>query len=230
MPMLGDVEAGGKSAGTAAEYVYRWSIPMRLVHWTLALAFLGLLSSGLALESAELRGIPFLGSKLVREVHLTWAVLLLVLPALAGAWDSFRELGSAWREARSFRRVDWTWLRGLCLRVVGGRRELAPQGFFNAGQKLNVLVLAVLLAGLAITGTLIAPEAGRPVPQGIRELIYPIHRLLAYATLPILLGHVLLATVWPSTRPALRGILSGYVRRDWARSHHGAWLGDVPPV
>jgi formate dehydrogenase subunit gamma len=230
MPVVNGVEAVRKKDGGAADDVFRWSIPMRLVHWTLALGFLGLLSSGLALESAELRGMPFLGSKLVREVHLSWAVLLFVLPALAGAWDSFRELGSVWREAWTLAEVDWAWLRGLCLRAVGVRRELPPQGFFNAGQKLNVLVLAVLLGGLAITGAVIAPEAGRPVPQAIRELVYPIHRLLAYATLPLLVAHMLLATVWPSTRPALRGILSGSVRRDWARSHHALWLDDVPPV
>jgi formate dehydrogenase subunit gamma len=225
-----EVDAGGKEAGGVADYVYRWSIPMRLFHWTLALAFLGLLGSGLALESADLRGIPFLGSKLVRELHLSLAVLLLIVPAIAASWDSFRAVGDLWHQASHFASNDVRWLIAISRRPVGRAGALPPQGFFNAGQKLNVLVLAVLLGGLAITGAVIAPEAGRPVPQGIRELVYPIHRLLAYATVPILVAHVLLATVWPSTRPALRGMLSGSVRSDWARSHHALWLGDVPPA
>jgi formate dehydrogenase gamma subunit len=208
-------------------YVRRWSVPMRLVHWTLAGAFLGLLSSGLALESPDLRGIPFLGSKLVREAHLSFAVLAIVLPALAASWDGFNELRSFWGEVRRFADSDVRWLLGVCRRLVGWRGSLPSQGRLNAGQKLNVLVLASLLCCVALSGAIIAPEAGRPVPQVVRELAYEIHRLLAYATLPIVAVHIVLATVWPATRPALRGILVGSVRSDWAQAHHGLWTPDA---
>jgi formate dehydrogenase subunit gamma len=200
---------------------------MRLVHWTLAAAFLGLLATGLALESPDLRGIPFLGSKLVREIHLTCAVLLLLMPALAASWDGFREVRSVWREARHFVAGDLGWLRGVCLRLVGWRAEFPSQGRLNAGQKLNTLVLVALLSGLAVSGAIIAPEAGRPVPQVVREFVYEIHRLLAYSTIPIIAAHIVLATLWPSTRPALRGMLVGSVRSDWARAHHALWVAEA---
>jgi formate dehydrogenase gamma subunit len=208
-------------------YVRRWSVATRLVHWALALAFLGLLGSGLALESPDLRGMPFLGSKLVRELHLSWAVLLVVLPALAASWDGFHDVGSVWREARHLVGDDRRWLGAVCARLVGRRPTLPAQGLLNAGQKLNVIVLVVLVTGLGLTGLLIAPEAGRPVPQTVREVVYELHRALAYALVPLIVGHILLATIWPTTRPALRGMLMGSVRRDWALAHHALWVRAV---
>ncbi|MFN8638556.1 MAG: hypothetical protein U0360_03660 [Dehalococcoidia bacterium] len=46
----------------------------------------------------------------------------------------------------------------------------------------------------------------------------------ALAFIPVLLGHLYLAIVNPSTRESLRAITTGNVRRAWAARHHGAWL------
>jgi cytochrome b subunit of formate dehydrogenase len=143
---------------------------MRLIHWGFAVAFLGLLGSGLAVGNPDLRGIPFLGSKLFREIHLTWAVLLFVLPALAAAWDGFSPIADLWREAR------------------------AARGRFNAGQKLNLALVVILTTGLVVTGTVIGAPVDGPLPAGVREAIYPLHTLLGYCTIPVVVGHVLVAT------------------------------------
>ena len=158
-------------AARSVRLIDRWSLELRLVHWGLAIAVLGLLASGLALESPELRGIPLLGSKLVREVHLSWAVMLVVLPALAASWDGFQELGRLWREASQ--------LRSRAARL-------------NIGQKLNVHFVVGLTAGLALTGVAIAPLGPSPVPQGLREIAYPVHVLLAYAMAALVVGHVVM--------------------------------------
>jgi cytochrome b subunit of formate dehydrogenase len=139
---------------------------MRLVHWGFALAFFGLLGSGVALANPDLRGIPFLGSKLVREIHLTWAVLLFVLPALAAAWDGFAQLG-----------------------------QVADR--LNVGQKLNLWLVVSLTFGLAVTGSIIGAPVVGPIPAAVREAVYPLHVVLAYCTVPVVAGHVLLATLLP---------------------------------
>jgi formate dehydrogenase subunit gamma len=200
---------------------------MRLTHWGFAVAFLGLLASGLALGNPELRGIPFLGSKLVREIHLTWAALLFVLPAVAASWDGYQELRGVWREACSLDWRDWRWLMAVALRLLGRRASLPEQGRLNAGQKLNLLVVAALGAAQALTGVIIAPEAGRPVPQPVREVVYELHVLLAYCAVPVIAGHVFFAAVFPPTRAALRGIVLGTVRADWARDHHALWAAEA---
>ena len=140
-----------------------WSAPMRLLHWSLAAAFFGLLGSGLALQNPDLRGIPLLGSRLMREAHLTWAVLLLIGPALAASWDGFREPVQVWRSDR-----------------------------FNLGQRLNVMLILVLLVGLGLTGVVVATDR-LVMPQAVREAAYAVHRLLAYASLPLIGAHVALA-------------------------------------
>jgi cytochrome b subunit of formate dehydrogenase len=136
---------------------------MRLLHANLALAFFGLLASGLALQQPELRGIPFLGSRLVREVHLTWALLLFIGPALAASWDGFREPMRAWASDR-----------------------------FNFGQRLNVVLVLALLLGLGLSGLVIASDRA-VVPQVVREMAYAVHRLLAYAILALVAAHVAVA-------------------------------------
>jgi len=40
-------------------------------------------------------------------------------------------------------------------------------------------------------------------------------------------GHMYLALIHPATRPALRGITRGSVRRDWAEHHHAEWVAAV---
>ncbi len=214
-------------ATRAAAYLPRWGLHVRLTHWGLALAYFGLLGSGLALGSDDLGGIPFMGSRLVREIHLTWAVLLFVLPAVAASWDSFGALGGLVREAAHLTPADWRWLQTALGRTLGRSAEMPAQGRLNAGQKLNLLLVLGLLSGLALTGALVAPPAGRPVPQAVREALYEIHVLLAYATIPLIAAHVVLAVAHPATRPSLRGMIVGTVRADWARRHHAAWANEA---
>jgi formate dehydrogenase gamma subunit len=201
---------------------------MRLVHWAVALTFLGLLGSGLALGNAELRGIPFLGSKLMREVHLTWGVLLFVLPALAASWDAFREVRDLWREAVHLDVEDRLWLQAMLVRLIGREPATTPTaGLLNAGQKLNLLAVLGLASALALSGALLAPLGSSPIPVAVRELVYPLHVILAYCTIPLIAAHLVFATVVPATRESLRGIVFGSVKREWARAHHARWLAGL---
>jgi cytochrome b subunit of formate dehydrogenase len=138
-------------------------MPMRLLHASLAVAFFGLLGSGLALQNPDLRGIPLLGSRLMREMHLTWAVLLVIGPALAASWDGFREPIAVWLSDR-----------------------------FNAGQRLNVVVVLALLLGLGLSGLVVSADP-LVVPPTLREAAYTLHRGLAYATVPVVGAHIALA-------------------------------------
>ena len=40
----------------------------------------------------------------------------------------------------------------------------------------------------------------------------------------LLVGHLYLAVIHPTTRHALRGMTRGDVREDWARAHHPKWV------
>jgi len=53
-----------------------------------------------------------------------------------------------------------------------------------------------------------------------------VHDMLMFASLALLVGHLYLAVIHPTTRHSLRGITRGDVREDWARQHHSKW---APP-
>jgi len=50
-----------------------------------------------------------------------------------------------------------------------------------------------------------------------------LHDSLMYVSVVVVVGHLYLAVLNPSTRHALRGMTLGTVREDWARAHHAKW-------
>jgi cytochrome b subunit of formate dehydrogenase len=39
----------------------------------------------------------------------------------------------------------------------------------------------------------------------------------------LMVGHVYMALINPGTKAGLKGMISGYVDRHWARHHYGRW-------
>ena len=119
----------------------RFSGTLRVVHWVHATAFLILLASGLCLY------LPSLSEAvnrrpLLKTIHLYTAVAWIVALALVVVFGNRRELVRAAREIDRFDADDRAWLRG----------RSAPQGWLNAGQKLNAIVTAAFAVLFTITG------------------------------------------------------------------------------
>ena len=51
-----------------------------------------------------------------------------------------------------------------------------------------------------------------------------VHDCLMFVSVGLLVGHLYLAVIHPTTRHALRGMTLGDVREDWAREHHSKWV------
>jgi formate dehydrogenase subunit gamma len=195
-------------------YVRRFSRTERAVHWVHASAFLVLLGSGLVLYlpslAAEIGRRP-----LVKDVHLftalAWAAALVSVVVLGDR----RGLRATARELDVFDADDRRWL-------LGGR---APQGRFNAGQKLNAALTAAFAVLLAVSGVLL--WLGERDTRFRFDSTIVLHDVVAYVSLALLAGHLYLAVVHPTTRHALRGITVGTVREDWAREHHAKWPTDA---
>jgi hypothetical protein len=49
---------------------------------------------------------------------------------------------------------------------------------------------------------------------------------MATLATPLVLGHVFMATVNPDTRAGLKGMISGWVSREWARHHYRYWYDE----
>ena len=191
--------------------IRRFGPTERLVHWVHATGFLAMLATGLVLYVPALSELVA-RRNLVRNVHIFtavgWAVALVLVVALG---DRAR-LTAAWRDAETIDRDDRRWLRG----------RPAPQGRFNAGQKLNVIVTAAFAALFAVSGFFL--WLGERDHRFLLDGTGTVHDTLMFASVALLTGHLYLALIHPRTRHALRGITLGDVREDWAREHHGKWV------
>jgi formate dehydrogenase subunit gamma len=197
-------------------YIHRFSRTERTLHWMHAAAFFVLLGSGLVLYMPSLSEL--VGRRaFVKDVHfdtgLAWMLAIVLIIALGDR----RGLRRTLRELDAFDRDDRLWLR----------RIPRPQGRFNAGQKLNAALTAAFALLFAVSGMLLwYGERNNTFRLGGTILL---HDGLMYLSLGLLVGHLYLALIYPSTKHALRGMTTGAVRRDWAREHHSKWVDDQTP-
>jgi formate dehydrogenase subunit gamma len=192
-------------------YVRRFSRTERTLHWVNAVGFFLLLATGLILFLPGL-SVDVGRRPLIKDIHfwggIGW-VAALVLVALLG--DRRGILRTA-RELDVFAREDVNWLR---------RRRPWEQGRFNAGQKLNAALNAAFVVLFLVSGLLL--WLGERDTRFRFASTVVLHDGLMYAALALLLGHLYLSLIHPATRHALRGMVLGTVREDWARRHHGRW-------
>jgi len=193
-----------------AGHVKRFSPVERLLHWVNALGFFFLLATGLILYVPRLsmlvsrrqtiQGLHFWGG-------VGWLCVLAAVVVLGG-----RRLRATARELDTFDRDDLRWLRG---------RRGAPQGRFNAGQKINAILTAAFTVLFGVSGLLL--WFGEQDTRFRFASTVILHDGLMYVSLMLLAGHLYLALIHPATRHALRGMTLGSVDAEWAARHHAKW-------
>jgi formate dehydrogenase subunit gamma len=192
-------------------YVRRFSRTERTFHWVNAAFFLTLLVSGLFLYLPSLE-VAVGRRALIKDIHfwtgVSWPIALALVVAAGDTRGVFRAAG----EIDRFDRDDLRWLTG---------RRPAPQGRFNAGQKVNAtLTLAFML--LFVVSGLLLWFGERDTRLRFASTVV-LHDGLAFAAFALLIGHLYLAVIHPTTRHALRGVTLGTVSEEWARRHHAKW-------
>jgi formate dehydrogenase subunit gamma len=192
-------------------YVRRFSRTERLLHWVNAAGFFVLLVSGLMLYLPSLAVL--VGRRpLVKDVHFWSGIGWVTALALVALLGDRRGLLRTARELDRFDRDDGRWLTGL------GR---APQGRFNAGQKLNAALTAALALLFLVSGLLL--WLGERDTRFRFASTVVLHDGLMYVSVILLVGHLYLALIHPATRHALRGMTTGTVDAEWAHAHHRNW-------
>lgn len=194
--------------------VERFGPTERVLHWVHAGGFLAMLATGLvlyvpALSEAIARRL------LVKNLHLGAALVWAVAIAVVVLLGDRRRLAEDWRAVETIDADDRRWL-------VGRR---APQGRFNAGQKVNVLLTAAFALLFVVSGLFL--WLGERDHRFLLDGTGTVHETLTLLSVGLLTGHLYLALIHPSTRHALRGITVGDVREDWAREHHRKWLEEA---
>jgi formate dehydrogenase subunit gamma len=190
------------------------------VHWLLAVTFLTMMATGLILYLPMFAQLAA-NRMLWKSIHLGAAIAFwvgLVLLAAAGP----RELRATAHQIDRFDKDDGRWLRW----AVNRRGPEPPQGRFNAGQKLNTAIVGGLLVVFTFSGTLMYLQETDAQFRGTSAIL--VHDWATWIAVPLVLGHLYLAVLNPTTRHSLRGMVLGTVRRDWAARHHPKWERDLP--
>jgi formate dehydrogenase subunit gamma len=196
-----------------APRVARFGRTERTLHWVHASAFLAMFATGLALY------LPLLAQllsdrPLMKALHLVAATAWLTALALVALLGNRRALGRTRRDLERFTRDDLRWLR----------RQPAPQGRFNAGQKAHASVQAALAVLFTVSGALLwlgERNTDFRLPGTIA-----LHDVAMFTAGALVAGHIFMAVATPA---ALEGMLHGTVPADWAADHHAKWK-PAPPA
>ncbi len=151
--------------------------------------------------------------------HRISGACLLTFPLLAiithiKQWRMhLTNMGWAW--VWTFDDIKWLFLMGLA--AINKKIQLPEAGKFNAAEKLNFMMVMTTSPLFVITGILIW------LPQVNAYYPWVVHIVMALVVTPLMFGHIFMATVNPSTRVGLKGMISGWVSRHWAKHHYPRW-------
>lgn len=196
--------------------IVRYETATRINHWTVAISFVLLALSGLALFHPALFWLTnlFGGGPWTRILH-PFIGLIMVFAFVFLAAKVWRH--NAW-EAR-----DGRWMRQV-RDVLANREEKLPDvGRYNAGQKLLFYVIVACLLGLLLSG-LAMWRAYFALPVEIVRLASLLHAICALVLICAIVVHVY-AAIW--VKGSMRAMTRGTVSYGWAWKHHRAWFRET---
>lgn len=187
----------------------------RLTHWAIAIFYIVLWISGLALFHPYFYWLSafFGGGPFMRIIHPFVGVLMTAL---------FFWYAAKVREENKITEDDKEWLRNSFAYMNKDFSHTHDTGKYNGGQKMMFWSVVVCLAVLLITGILIwQPYFAPYIPAVIRRMAVILHALSGFIMF-IGIGVHIYASIW--TKGSLTAMTRGTVSKKWAKTHHPAWF------
>ncbi|WP_257388277.1 formate dehydrogenase subunit gamma [Tahibacter caeni] len=198
--------------------IVRYAPATRINHWIVAISFVLLALSGLALFYPPLFWLAnlFGGGDVMRAVH-PWIGLVMAVAFFAFAAKVGRD--------NRLQRADREWLRRIGDVVRDQEENLPEVGRNNAGQKLVYLVALVSMLVLLVSGLVIwRAYFSDYFPVDATRVAALAHAAFAFVLILTIVVHVY-AGIW--VKGSLRAMTRGTVSPGWAWKHHRAWFRDV---
>lgn len=200
------------------ERIVRYRAGTRINHWIVAISFVLLALSGLALFHPSLFWLTALfgGGPWTRIVHPFIGLVMTLAFAILAA--------GLWRYNRMQRR-DWVWLRNAG-DVVTNREDRLPEvGRYNGGQKLLFYLIVLCLIGLLASGTVMwRAYFAFYFPIEVVRFASVLHAFCAVVLICGIVVHIY-AAIW--VKGSVRAMTRGTVSPGWAWKHHRAWFRAV---
>ncbi|MDD2421452.1 MAG: cytochrome b/b6 domain-containing protein [Heliobacteriaceae bacterium] len=204
----------------------RFGKAARVVHFTHLISFFVLFFTGMSLYFNFLSPLNLLfgGASSAKLIHRIAACIFFFGPIL-GICLNPKGFFLVIREITHWRKEDFQFIVTFLHKFFGQPHEVAPQGYLNGGQKLNVYLLGFGFLGLSITGFVLwFPQY---VPISFALWCYPLHSLLAPCLTAAVLGHGYLGSFHPGSGASWEAIWGGTLSRAFAEHHHARWAQEV---
>ncbi len=199
--------------------IRRFTTTERLLHWSFALPQIVLMiTGGWLLATASQSGESAVKVNLVMT-HKVAAACFVMAPLLVLMNGDAKTPIKNMRLALSWNRADLQWFFRSFMKIIVPSTTLPEVGKFNAGQKLNMLIVMILGIVFTVSGLLMW------FLDGVL-MAWIIHAVAFLIVLFVVLGHVYMAILHPSTRPSFWSIINGNVDREWA-NHHPRWAKEL---
>jgi formate dehydrogenase subunit gamma len=198
--------------------IIRYTAGTRINHWIVAISFVLLALSGLALFHPALFWLSnlFGGGPWTRILHPFIGLVMVAAFYLLGA--------KMWRD-NYFEQRDWIWLKKIKDEVTNHEENLPEVGRYNAGQKLLFFVIVACLAGLLLSGIVIwRIYFSALFSIGVIRIASLLHALCAFVLISAIIVHIY-AGIW--VKGSIRAMTRGSVSPGWAWKHHRAWFREV---
>ena len=213
----GEIKLHGALTGRLIE---RFNSAERVAHWTMALSFVALALTGLALLFGKHVLMPWLGSAAFAGI----ANVAKVIHNFVGPLFMFSMIVFVVLYIRDnlWRAYDVKWLAKFGGMLSG---EHVPSGRFNAGEK-GWFWMGVVLCGtvVSVSGAILL----FPNWNTSRELMGEanlVHAGVASLFIAMSFAHIYLGTI--GMAGAYQAMRTGKVDEAWAKEHHELWYDDV---
>lgn len=198
--------------------IQRYTASERANHWMVAIAFILLALSGLALFHPSLYWMTnlFGGGPWTRILHPFVGVFMFVM---------FLILVVRFFGHNRMTKSDYQWLRQID-DVVNNREDKVPEaGRYNGGQKLLFFVLIICMLGLLLTGIGMWREYfGVFFGIELIRLASVLHAIFAFVMICAIIVHIY-AGFW--VKGSMQAMTRGTVTPGWAWKHHRGWFRQV---
>ncbi len=197
--------------------IERHTVKERVVHWAIAIVFVWLFLSGLAMFHPFFFWIAglFGGGQFMRWLHPLAGVALAIL---------FAPYAAGLRADNKWLPADAEWKKNMWAYM---RKEYHPTDThkYNAGQKLMYWSMVPIILLLFVSGILMWQPWFAPLfPTDLRRLAGLLHAICAFIMF-VGIGIHVYAAYW--TRGSIKAMVRGTVTQAWAKFHHPAWFREM---
>lgn len=203
-----------RHGGKDGDLIERYNAAERINHWIVALTFIALALSGLALFHPSMFWLTnlFGGGPWTRILHPFVGLVMFV----AFCWLALR----LWRY-NLMNRADVEWMQKIG-DVLTNREENLPEvGRYNAGQKLLFYAMVLCMLGLLASGIVIwRAYFAFYFPIWVIRIAADLHAVCAFVLICGIITHIY-AAIW--IKGSVQAMTRGTVTRGWAWKHHRAW-------